>query len=215
MKNYLAEFIGTFAILFIGAGSIALNIQTEGSVTLLGISAVFGVMVTLMIILFGHISGAHFNPAVSLAFAMAKRFSWKEFLPYLIAQLLGGILALGILQFLFPDYNNLALTLPSVDPMQAFLFEIGLAFLLVLTILFVSDGRNTILPASWLIGGMVILEIYLGANISGASFNPVRSLPPAIIYSHWENVWIYITAPFIGAAFGYFIFKTLHKEKYV
>jgi aquaporin NIP len=215
MKNYLAEFFGTFAILFIGAGSIAIDIQTEGSVTLLGISAIFGVMVTLMIILFGHISGAHFNPAVSLAFAMTKRFPWKEFFPYFISQLLGGLLAIVILKLIFPDFNNLALTLPSVEPIQAFFFEIILALLLVLTILFVSDGRNTILPASWLIGGMVILEIYLGANISGASFNPVRSLPPAIVFDHWENLWIYITAPFIGAAFGYFIFKTLHKEKYV
>lgn len=215
MKNYLAEFFGTFAILFIGAGSIAIDIQTGGSVTLLGISAVFGVMVTLMIILFGHISGAHFNPAVSLAFAMTKRFPWKEFVPYFLAQLLGGMTALGILKFIFPDYEGLALTLPSVDPVIAFFFEILLAFLLVLTILFVSSGRNTILPASWVIGGMVILEIYLGANISGASFNPVRSLPPAIVFSHWENLWIYITAPFIGAAMGHFIFKIIYKEKYV
>ena len=215
MKNYLAEFFGTFAILFIGAGSIAIDIQTDGSVTLLGISTVFGVMVTLMIILFGHISGAHFNPAVTLAFAMTKRFPWKEFFPYFIAQLFGGIIALVILKLIFPDYSSLALTLPSVEPIQAFFFEIGLAFLLVLTILFVSSGRNTILPASWIIGVMVILEIYLGANISGASFNPVRSLSPAIIYAHGENLWIYVTAPFIGAAIGYFVFKIFYKEKYV
>lgn len=198
-----------------GASSIAIDIQTGGEVTLLGISAIFGVMVTLMIILFGHISGAHFNPAVSLAFALTKRFPWKEFFPYFIAQLSGGILALGILKLIFPDYSGLALTLPSVDPVIAFFFEILLAFLLVLTILFVSSGRNTILPASWIIGAMVILEIYLGAEISGASFNPVRSLPPAIVFFHWENLWIYIIAPFIGAAIGYFIFKIIYKEKYV
>lgn len=215
MKNYLAELIGTFAILFIGAGSIAIDIQTEGAVTLLGISAVFGVMVTLMIILFGHISGAHFNPAVTLAFAMTNRFPWKEFIPYFMAQLSGGILAIGSLKLIFPEYDKLALTLPSVDPIIAFFFEILLGMLLVLTILFVSSGRNTILPASWIIGGMVILEIYLGAEISGASFNPVRSLPPAIVFSHMENLWIYVTAPFLGAAMGFGIFKLLYKGKYV
>lgn len=215
MKNYLAELIGTFAILFIGAGSIAIDMQTEGAVTLLGVSAVFGVMVTLMIILFGHISGAHFNPAVTLAFAMTKRFPWKEFIPYFIAQLSGGILAMGSLKLIFSEYDKLALTLPSVDPIIAFFFEILLAMLLVLTILFVSSGRNTILPASWIIGGMVILEIYLGAEISGASFNPVRSLPPAIVFSHMENLWIYVTAPFLGAAIGFGIFKFLYKGKYV
>lgn len=215
MKNYFAEFFGTFAILFIGAGSIAIDIQTDGAITLWGISAVFGAMVTLMIILFGHISGAHFNPAVSLAFALTKRFPWKEFIPYFLAQLIGGVAAIGILKFIYPNFTELALTLPSVHPVIAFFFEILLAFLLVFTILFVSSGRNTILPASWIIGAMVVLEIYLGANISGASFNPVRSLSPAIIYAHGDNLWIYVTAPFIGATIGYFVFKIFYKEKYV
>jgi aquaporin NIP len=215
MKKYLAEFFGTFAILFIGILSIAIDIQTGGSVTLLGISIVFGVTVTITIIIFGHVSGAHFNPAVTLAFAMSKRFAWKEFIPYFLAQLLGGISAVGILKLIFPNYSDLALTLPTVDPVAAFFFEIFLTFILVMTILFVSSGKNTILPASWIIGAMVILEIYLGAGISGASFNPVRSLSPAIIFTHWQNLWIYITAPFIGAAFGYFVFKIIYKEQYV
>jgi aquaporin Z len=215
MKNYLAEFIGTFVILFFGVMSIALDIQMGGDITLLGISVVFGLMVAVMIYVFGHISGAHFNPAVTVAFALTKRFPRKKVLPYFIAQLLGGLLALVILKFIYPDYSALGLTLPIVKPTYAFFFEILLAFLLILTILFVSSGRNTILPAAWIIGGMVTLEIFLGAEISGASFNPVRSLPPALMFSHLENIWIYLTAPFIGAILGFYSFKTLHKGKYV
>jgi aquaporin Z len=86
---------------------------------------------------------------------------------------------------------------------------------LIVTILFVSSGRNTIIPAAVVIGGMVTLEIFLGAGISGASFNPVRSLPPAIVFSYLENIWIYLTAPFIGAILGFLAFKTIHKGKYV
>ncbi|MFT6937546.1 MAG: aquaporin Z, partial [Saprospiraceae bacterium] len=123
MKKYIAEAIGTFALIFCGTGAIIINETTGGSVTHVGIAITFGLIVMAMIYTFGHISGAHINPAVSIAFAFTDVFSRKDLLPYIIAQLLGAFAASGVLKLLFPSNEVLGSTLPFDTAIQSFVLE--------------------------------------------------------------------------------------------
>ena len=200
MKKYFAEFVGTFALVFCGTGAIVINEVTGGSVTHLGIAITFGAIVLAMIYAFGDISGAHINPAVTISFWVAGRFKKKYIAPYLIAQFSGGIFASVILKFLFPRNELLGSTLPAFAPTQSFVLEIILTFFLMLVIIYVSTGaKEKGLMAGIAIGGVVMLEAIFAGPISGASMNPARSLAPALISRHFEHLWIYLTAPIIGA----------------
>jgi len=200
MKKYVAEAIGTFAIVFCGTGAIIINQEYNGMVTHAGIAITFGFIVMTMIYALGNISGAHFNPAVTLAFAIAMRFPSKKILPYIIAQLIGSLLASLILKFLFPANLSLGTTLPSGSVMQSFIVEIILTFFLMLVILNVSQGsKERGMFAGFAIGSVVLLEAMFAGPVSGASMNPARSIAPAIISMHLEHLWVYIAAPVIGA----------------
>ena len=188
MKKYLAEYLGTFAVVFCGTGAIVIDQETHGSVTHAGISVTFGLIVMCMIYTFGDISGAHLNPAVSIAFALARQFPVKELAPYIISQLTGTITASLILRLLFPRNELLGATLPSVSVGQSFAMELILAFLLMLVIVRVSSGsKERGMFAGLAIGYTVLLEAMFAGPICGASMNPARSFAPALVSGHFDS----------------------------
>lgn len=210
MKKYLAELIGTFALVFCGTGAIIINQETNGTISHVGIAATFGLIVMCMIYTFGEISGAQLNPAVTLGFAISGRFDKKEVLPYIGSQIAGAFLATLLLKYLFPMNPNLGATLPAGSPMQSFVLEIILTYLLMLVILNVSQGsKETGLFAGIAIGGTVLLEALFAGPICGASMNPARSLSPAIVSGNLANLWIYIVAPILGAFLAVFTWKIM------
>ncbi len=200
MKRYLAEAIGTFALVFCGTGAIIVNQQSGGVIGHAGVAATFGLIVTAMIYTFGRISGAHFNPAVTIAFSLAKLFKWKEVPAYITAQLAGAFFASLLLKFLFPTNETLGTTLPAGTQMQSFILEIVLTFFLMLVILFTSQGSKEVgLMAGIAIGATVLLEAMFAGPICEASMNPARSIAPAVISGHLAALWLYIAAPILGA----------------
>lgn len=200
MKKYIAEFIGTFSMIFCGTGAMTINEVTGGTVTHVGIAFTWGLIVMAMIYAFGETSGAHFNPAVSMAFAYAKKFSWKEVPKYIIAQVLGAFLASLILWVLFPASETLGATIPTVDVWRAFILEFLLTFFLMVVIINVSTGSKEIgIVAGIAIGGVVLLEAMFAGPITNASMNPARSIAPAIVSGNLQHLWMYIFAPILGA----------------
>ncbi|MEZ4885783.1 MAG: MIP family channel protein [Chitinophagales bacterium] len=200
MRKYLSEFFGTYGLIFFGTGAIVVNDLTNGSITHTGIVITFGLIVMVMIYAFGEISGAHINPAVTIAFWFSGRFAGKEVAPYILAQLVGALLASATLLLLFPTHATLGATLPSGTAWQSFVLEVILTFFLMLVIMNVSTGSKEVgTMAGIAIGGMVLLEAMFAGPISGASMNPARSIAPALLSGHLEHCWIYLTAPIIGA----------------
>lgn len=198
-KRIIAEAIGTFALVFCGTGAIVINEFTGGTVTHPGIAITFGLIVMGMIYAFGDISGAHINPAVTIAFAYAKKFPWKEVPLYVLAQLIGAIAASLLLLFLFPENELLGTTLPKIGVFKVFIFEILLSFFLMVVIINVSTGAKEIgVIAGIAIGGVVLLEALFAGPITGASMNPARSLAPALVSGNLQHLWLYLTAPIIG-----------------
>ena len=200
MKNYISEFIGTFAMIFCGTGAMTINEVTGGDVTHVGIGITWGLIVMAMIYAFGEISGAHFNPAVSIAFAYAKKFSWKEVPKYIFFQVAGAFAASLLLMWLFPKSELLGATIPSVDIWRAFVLELILTFFLMVVIINVSTGSKEIgMMAGIAIGSVVLLEALFAGPITNASMNPARSLAPNIVSGNIKGLWLYILAPIIGA----------------
>ena len=200
MKNYIYEFIGTFAMIFCGTGAMTINEITGGDVTHVGIGITWGLIVMAMIYAFGEISGAHFNPAVSIAFAYAKKFSWKEVPKYIFFQVAGAFAASLLLMWLFPKSELLGATIPSVDVWRAFVLELILTFFLMVVIINVSTGSKEIgMMAGIAIGSVVLLEALFAGPITNASMNPARSLAPNIVSGNIKGLWLYILAPIIGA----------------
>ena len=219
MKKYIAEAIGTFALVFCGTGAIIINQETNGTVSHVGIALTFGLIVMAMIYALGNISGAHLNPAVSIAFAVAKRFPAKQLLPYIASQVIGALLASLILKVLFPANQFLGATIPQGTAWQSFVLELILTFFLMLVIINVATGsKEQGMFAGLAIGSTVLLEAMFAGPICGASMNPARSLAPAIVSAHTEHLWIYLTATPIGAIIAVPIWKylsdnSINKEK--
>lgn len=199
MKKYIAELIGTFALVFCGTGAIVINDVTNGTVSHVGIAITFGLIVTVMIYSFGHISGAHINPAVSIAFAFTDGFEKKNLIGYIAVQLLGAFLASGILRILFDEHENLGSTIPFGSWQQSFILEIILTYFLMIVILFVSQNKSVTQFTGVAVGATVMLEALFAGPITGASMNPARSISPAIVSGNVSELWIYIAAPIIGA----------------
>jgi len=200
MKNYISEFIGTFAMIFCGTGAMTINEITGGDVTHVGIGITWGLIVMAMIYAFGEISGAQFNPAVSIAFAYAKKFSWKEVPKYIFFQVAGAFAASLLLMWLFPKSELLGATIPAVDVWRAFVLELILTFFLMVVIINVSTGSKEVgMMAGIAIGSVVLLEALFAGPITNASMNPARSLAPNIVSGNIKGLWLYILAPIIGA----------------
>lgn len=211
MRRGLAEFLGTFTLVFAGTGAIVVNQVQSGVVTHPGIAAVFGLIVAAMIYTFGDVSGAHLNPAVTLAFTASGRFPARQVPLYLAAQILGAIAASVLLSHLFPGTKTLGETLPAGSARQSFLFEVVLTLILMLVILQVSTGaREKGITAGIAIGATVGLEALFAGPICGASMNPARSLGPALVSGRLAEIWIYLTAPTLGALLAIPLHRILH-----
>lgn len=213
MKKYYAEILGTFALVFCGTGAIIINQESAGAVTHPGIAFTFGLIVMVMIYALGPISGAHLNPAVTIAFTVAKRFPIKEVFPYVLSQAVGAFAASAMLKFLFTNNEYLGATMPVGTELQSFVLEVILTFFLMLVILNVTTGsKEQGMFASLAIGSTVLLEAMFAGPVCGASMNPIRSISPAIVSGHVEHLWIYIVAPIIGAALAIIVWKAIRTD---
>ncbi|MCY7350871.1 MAG: aquaporin [Cytophagaceae bacterium] len=197
-RSLIAEAFGTFFLVFAGTGAIVVS-QTFSQPGHAGIAATFGLVAMVLIFALGEVSGAHFNPAVTLGFALAGRFAWNRVGPYLLAQTLGALVASGLLRLLFPENQRLGATLPAGSAMQSFVFETLLTLLLMLVILNVTTGaKEKGITAAIAIGATVGLEALFAGPVCGASMNPARSLAPALVSGQFNFLWIYLTAPPLG-----------------
>jgi len=212
-RKYFAEILGTFAMVFCGTGAIIINQQTNGAITHVGVAITFGLIVMAMIYALGNISGAHLNPAVTIAFTLAKKFKLKQVIPYIISQLVGAFLASLVLKYLFPTNEFLGATIISGTAFQSFILEFILTFLLMLVIINVATGsKEQGMFAGLAIGSTVLLEAMFAGPICGASMNPARSLAPAIISGHIEHLWVYLSATILGAALAIPTWKFLNQK---
>ena len=206
-----AELVGTYALVTAGCGAIMVN-ATAGELTHVGVALTFGLIITVMVAAVGHISGAHFNPAVTLAFALTRHFPIREVLAYVGAQLLGAVAGALTLQTLFGSVANLGATLPAGSALQALGLEISLSAVLMFVIIAVAtDTRAAGQLAALAIGATVALDALWGGPISGASMNPARSFGPALVAGIWRDQWVYWIGPIVGAALGAVIYQLLRK----
>jgi aquaporin NIP len=208
-----AEALGTFALVFFGAGAIMVAVK-YGSFGQLGIALAFGLVIAAMVYALGHISGAHLNPAVTFAFALSRHFPWRLVAGYWLAQAAGAIAAALFLRASLGDVANVGATQPSGSDGQSFLWEMVLTLILVLVIMAVAtDTRAVGEAAAIAIGGTVALDALVGGPISGASMNPARSLGPALAAGEFDALWIYLLAPPIGAALGAGVYGFLRDKR--
>lgn len=209
LRRVVAELVGTYALVTTGCGAIVVNAQT-GALSHLGVALTFGLVIIVMIASTGHLSGAHFNPAVTLAFASIRRFSWREVPLYIGGQLLGAAFGALTLRGLFGLTTNLGATLPQGDPIQS----LGMEFLMTAGLMFVitavsTDPRVPTPLVALAIGATVALGALWGGPISGASMNPARSLGPALVAGVWSYQWIYLLGPIVGAVGGAFTYQMI------
>ena len=198
-RRCAAEGIGTFALVFAGTGAIVVNDVSGGAITHTGIALTFGLVVMAMIYAVGDISGAHFNPAVTLGFWASRRLPFRDVLPYAASQVAGALCASVLMRLLFPAHATLGITIPAGPVSQSFVMEIVLTFFLMFVILGVSTGaREKGVLAGAAIGATVALDALFGGPICGASMNPARSVGPALVSGHFEHLYVYIAAPIIG-----------------
>jgi aquaporin Z len=213
-RELLAEAIGTFILVFAGTGAVMVNKISQNAITHLGISFVFGAVVAALIYSLGHISGAHLNPAVSLALWTSGFFPKHQVLPYILAQLLGAIAASGFLLISLGNVANLGATLPlNGNWLQSFIIEIVLTFILMLVIFGSACDRHA--PKSFAglaIGLTVALEAAFMGPITGASMNPARSFGPALVGVIWQHHWVYWVAPILGAQLAGRVYLSLAEK---
>ncbi|XP_018816707.1 probable aquaporin NIP-type [Juglans regia] len=214
-QKLIAEVIGTYFVIFAGCGSVAVN-KIYGSITFPGICVTWGLIVTVMIYTVGHISGAHFNPAVTITSSIFRRFPYKQVPLYVAAQLMGSILASCTLALVLDVTPNAYFgTVPVGSNTQSLVLEIVITFLLMFVISGTGTDNRAIGELSGLAVGMtILLNVFVAGPISGASMNPARSIGPAIVKHVYKGLWVYIVGPIIGAiagAFAYNLIRFTHK----
>lgn len=213
MRKYIAELLGTYALVFAGTGAIVIDQETNGSITHVGVAITFGLIVMSMIYALGSVSGAHLNPAVSIAFTVANRFDLKHLAGYITSQFVGAILASLTLRLMFPHNVLLGATMPLQSEMQSFMLEFILTFFLMLVIVNVATGsKEQGMFAGLAIGSVVALEAMFAGPICGASMNPARSLAPALVSGHLEHLWLYLVATTLGAITAIPVWKYINKN---
>nr|XP_027111984.1 aquaporin NIP1-1-like [Coffea arabica] len=211
MQKLIAEIAGTYFLIFAGCGAVVINAVRNNTITAPGISIVWGLAVMVVVYAVGHISGAHLNPAVTIAFATCKRFPWKQVPAYISAQVLGSILASGTLRLLFNGHqDHFSGTLPNGSDVQSLVLEFIITFYLMFVISGVATDNRAIGELAGLaVGATVLLNVMFAGPISGASMNPARSLGPAIVSSKYKSLWVYILGPTAGAIGGAWVYNII------
>ncbi|KAG2689310.1 hypothetical protein I3843_09G131900 [Carya illinoinensis] len=211
LQKLIAEVMGTYFLIFAGCAAVVVNLNNEKVVTLPGISLVWGLAVMVLVYSVGHISGAHFNPSVTIAFATCKRFPWKQVPPYIIAQVLGSTLAIGSLRLIFSgEENRFPGTIPAGSDMQSLVLEFIITFYLMFIISGVATDNRAIGELAGLaVGSTVLLNVLFAGPISGASMNPARSLGPAIVHRQFKGIWVYMVGPILGAISGAWVYNLI------
>lgn len=209
----LAEFLGTFLLVFAGPGALVIDSVSEGGVTPVGIGLSFGLAVMAAIVVFGAISGAHINPAISIAFASQRQLAWSSLPVYLVSQLGGAAAASAVYLALFGNEANLGATIPTTGAFDALVLEAVLTFFLTLVIFSVAtDGRVEPRLAALCVGLYVALAATFAGPIAGASMNPARSFGPALLSGAWDAHWVFWLGPVGGALAAAFAFRVLRPE---
>jgi aquaporin NIP len=213
LRALVAEAIGTFALVFAGCGAIMVDAKTH-ALGHVGVAITFGLVIMFGIYAVGHISGAHFNPSVTFAFALSRHFPWSRAVGYWGAQLVGAIAAAAVLRGSLGDIADVGATLPSGSQSQSFLWEFVLTFFLMFVIMAVAtDTRAVGEAAAIAVGGTVGLDAMFGGPISGASMNPARSTGPALVSGNLHALWLYIVAPICGAALAALAYQFVRGEQ--
>ncbi len=209
-KSLIAEFIGTFALIFIGAGALAI-----GSANLVGVALAHGLVIVVFIYAYGHLSGTHINPAVTLGLLIAGEIEFVAAIGYWVVQFLGGILGAVLLNALLPNPGDLGVTIltEGITPVQGLVTEIVLTFFLVNTIFNTAVSGKAGNFAGLAIGLALILCILMGGPLTRASLNPARTLGPAIVSGNYADIWLYFLGPFIGALLAAFLYIGVLKDK--
>ena len=211
-RRLTAEAIGTFTLVFAGCGAIMVDAKTH-ALGHVGVAFSFGLVIMAMIYAVGHVSGAHFNGAVTLAFALTRHFPWPRAFAYWGAQFAGALVAAAVLRGSLGNIADVGATLPSGSDRQSFLWEIVLTAILMFVIMAVAtDTRAVGEAAAIAVGGTIGLDAMFGGPISGASMNPMRSAGPAIVAGNLHSLWVYLVAPPIGAAIGALAYQFIRGE---
>jgi len=204
LRRTTAEALAAFALVFAGCGAIVADAHYDGVLGAVGVSLVFGLIIMVMVYATGHLSGAHINPAVTIAFTLSRHFPPRDAAAYLAGQLVGATAGAVVLLAVWPDRpGDLGATVPSVGAGSAFLYELVLtAFLMFVIMAVATDTRAVGAAAAIAIGGTVGLDALFGGPVTGASMNPARSFGPALAAGQWHDFWIYVAGPVAGAALG-------------
>jgi aquaporin NIP len=200
-RRCLAEGLATFALVFAGCGAIVLDSERGGSLGATGIAAAFGLVIMAMVYATGHLSGAHINPAVTVAFGASRHFPWRDAAAYVPAQLAGAVAGAALLRVVWDGTPaNLGATVPSVGSGSALVYEaVMTGFLMFVIMAVATDTRAICAAAAIAIGGTVALDSLFGGGVTGASMNPARSFGPALVANEWQQFWIYVVGPVVGA----------------
>jgi aquaporin NIP len=203
-RRAAAEGLAAFALVFAGCGAIIADASYGGALGTVGVALVFGLVIMVMVYATGHLSGAHINPSVTLAFTMTRHFPAREAAAYIAAQLAGAVAAALALLAVWPDAPaNLGATLPSVGAGSALVYELLMtAFLMFVIMAVATDTRAVGAAAAIAIGGVIGLDALFGGPVTGASMNPARSFGPALASGHWTDFWVYLVGPVAGAGLG-------------
>jgi aquaporin NIP len=209
LRAHLAEFVGAFALVFVGCGAIAVG-ELSGT----GIALAFGLVIAAMIYALGHVSGAHFNPAVSIGFAIGRHFPWPRVATYAAAQVGGAVVAAWMLGLTLGPGTDLGVTRPAGTALQSIAWEATLTFFLMLVVTAVATDTRAVGEAAALaVGGTVAMGALVGGPISGASMNPARSLGPAIVTGDLADVPVYLAGPVLGAVGAALLYAYLRGDR--
>ncbi len=214
-RRALAEGLAAFALVFAGCGAVVANSTNDNALGVVGIALVFGLIIMVMVYATGHLSGAHINPAVTLAFTLTRHFPARDAAGYVVAQVLGATAAALVLLAVWQDQPGaLGATLPSVGVGPALLYEVILtAFLMFVIMAVATDTRAAGAGAAIAIGGTVALDALFGGPVTGASMNPARSFGPALAAGEWRDFWVYVVGPVAGAALGALAYQLVRGER--
>ena len=214
-RRAAAEGLATFALVFAGCGAVVANARYDAALGAVGVSLVFGLVIMVMVYATGHLSGAHINPAVTVAFTLSRHLPGRDAAAYIVAQILGATAGALVLLAVWPDQpGNLGATVPSVGLGSALVYEIVLTALLMFVIMAVAtDTRAVGAAAAIAIGGTVGLDALFGGPVTGASMNPARSFGPALAAGEWTDFWIYVVGPMLGAMLGAFAYQAVRGDR--